>query len=102
VTPLEFVAVVLVCATLITCTWIVAERWYVHRDRAYQRLVASAEVSTRLAVEEVQRAAAEATTAMTDLTLSIGTRVGTVEGTVSRLEQAEQERAREKAFGRRT
>lgn len=96
---LEFVAVVLICATLITCTWIVSERWYAHRDRAYQRLVASAEVATRLAVEEVTHAAQDATSAMQDLVTAIGTRVGTVEGTVHRLEQAEQERARDRAFG---
>ncbi len=43
----DMIAVVLVCLTCLGCCYILADRWYAHRDRAEQALRISAEQTAR-------------------------------------------------------
>lgn len=43
----DLIAVVLVCLTCLGCCYILADRWYAHRDRAEQALRISAEQAAR-------------------------------------------------------
>lgn len=54
-TPLDLLATCIVCATALGVTWIVAERWYVHRDRLVQRMGASAETTLSMVRDETTK-----------------------------------------------
>jgi hypothetical protein len=101
VTWLELLAHALTCGTALGVAWIVAERWYAHRDRSYQRLVASTEIAARIAINDVVVTASKAATQLDERASKTLGRVDTLEGDVQRLLEIEQERAKGAAYGRR-
>ena len=54
-TPLDLTAVALVCVTQVVVAWLVAERWYAHRDRAVQQIATSSQTTMGIVREETVR-----------------------------------------------
>jgi hypothetical protein len=96
---LDLIAVALVCATAFGIAWVLGERWYVHRDRAYARLVASTEVSTALAIADVKKAADEAVARLDAHVAGDRAQREAVAARVTKLEKDDQERGYANAFG---
>ena len=58
--------IAIVCATQLAVAYIVGERWYVHRDRAVQRMSEGAQATMTLVREETLRMTSEARTQVQD------------------------------------
>ena len=58
--------IAIVCATQLACAYIVGERWYVHRDRAVQRMSEGAQATMTLVREETLRMTQDARTQVAD------------------------------------
>ena len=58
--------IVIVCITQFACFYIIGERWYVHRDRAVQRMGESAQATMALVRDETLKMTQEARTQISD------------------------------------
>lgn len=86
------VDVALICATQVACAWIIAERWYAHRDRAMQRLAEVSSSAVTTAVDEVARASRRSIERIAERSEQDAARLAELDAAVKRLTEAEQRR----------